>query len=120
MKKLVLMLGILCGFAGSAMAQEMNLQELDSQARMERPNTNSIMFRRNSDQYRQLSDDEKADIAERREQARKIRLQQEEFARRKAMEEARRRAMEEAQKEAERRRAEALKPITLYENKLKI
>lgn len=120
MKKLVLMLGILCGFAGSAMAQEMNLQELDSQARMERPNTNSIMFRRNADQYRQLSDDEKADIAERREQARKIRLQQEEFARRKAMEEARRRAMEEAQKEAERRRAEALKPITLYENKLKI
>ena len=85
MKKLVLMLGILCGFAGSAMAQEMNLQELDSQARMERPNTNSIMFRRNADQYRQLSDDEKADIAERREQARKIRLQQEEFARRKAM-----------------------------------
>lgn len=120
MKKLVLMLGILCGFAGSAMAQEMNLQKLDSQARMERPNTNSIMFRRNADQYRQLSDDEKADIAERREQARKIRLQQEEFARRKAMEEARRRAMEEAQKEAERRRAEALKPITLYENKLKI
>lgn len=120
MKKLVLTLSILGGLAGSAFAQEMNLQDLDSQARMERPNTNSIMFRRNADQYRQLSDEEKADIAARREQARKIRLQQEEYARKKAMEEARRRAMEEAQREAERRRAEALKPITLYENKLKI
>ena len=120
MKKLVLTLSILGGLVGSAFAQEMNLQDLDSQARMERPNTNSIMFRRNADQYRQLSDEEKADIAARREQARKIRLQQEEYARKKAMEEARRRAMEEAQREAERRRAEALKPITLYENKLKI
>lgn len=101
-------------------AENLNLKELDSQARAEQPNTNSIMFRRNAEQYRQLSDEEKADIAAQREEMRKIRLQQEEFARRQAAEEMRRRQMEEAQREAERQRAEALKPITLYENKLKI
>lgn len=120
MKKAILFWGMamLCGKI--AAAENINLQELDSQARMERPNTNSIMFRRNAEQYKQLSADEKTDIANRREAARQMRLQQEESARRKAEEEARRRAMEEAEREAERRRAEALKPITLYENKLKI
>ncbi len=104
----------------SAYAENVNLKELDSQARAEQPNTNSIMFRRNAEQYRQLSEEEKADIDAQREEFRKMRLQQEEVARRQATEEMRRRQMEEAQREAERRRAEALKPITLYENKLKI
>ena len=120
MKKIILFSGLFLLIGNVASAEDLNLQDIDSQARMERPNTNSIMFRRNADQYRQLSDEEKADIAARREEVRKMRLQQEEYARRRAEEEARRRAMEEAQKEAERRRAEALKPITLYENKLKI
>ena len=120
MKKIILFSGLFLLIGNVASAEDLNLQDIDSQARMERPNTNSIMFRRNADQYRQLSDEEKADIAARREEVRKMRLQQEEYARRRAEEEARRRAMEEAQKEDERRRAEALKPITLYENKLKI
>ena len=120
MKKLVLLSSFVLFFGFTAQAENIDLQEIDNQARMDRPNTNSIMFRRNAEQYRQLSDEERADIAARREEARKMRLQQEEYARRRAAEEMRRRQMEEAQKEAERRRAEALKPITLYENKLKI
>lgn len=120
MKKLVLLSSFVLFLGFTAQAENIDLQEIDNQARMDRPNTNSIMFRRNAEQYRQLSDEERADIAARREEARKMRLQQEEYARRRAAEEMRRRQMEEAQKEAERRRAEALKPITLYENKLKI
>ena len=59
MKKIILFFGMamLCGKI--AAAENINLQELDSQARMERPNTNSIMFRRNAEQYKQLSEDEK-------------------------------------------------------------
>ena len=120
MKKLVLLSSFVLFLGFTAQAENIDLQEIDNQARMDRPNTNSIMFRRNAEQYRQLSDEERADIAARREEARKMRLQQEEYARRRAAEEMRRRQMEEAQREAERRRAEALKPITLYENKLKI
>lgn len=120
MKKLVLLSSFVLFLGFTAQAENIDLQEIDNQARMDRPNTNSIMFRRNAEQYRQLSDEERADIAARREETRKMRLQQEEYARRRAAEEMRRRQMEEAQREAERRRAEALKPITLYENKLKI
>ena len=120
MKKFFLAAGVAWFGFIPAWAENVDLQELDSQARMERPNTNSIMFRRNAEQYRQLSEAEKKEIEARREEDRKMRLQQEEYARRLAEEEMRRRQMEEAQKEAERHRAEALKPITLYENKLKI
>ncbi|MDO4162232.1 MAG: peptidylprolyl isomerase [Pseudomonadota bacterium] len=120
MKKIILWFGVVLFYSLSLHAEEINLQEIDSQARAERPNTNSIMFRRNAEMYRQLSDEERADISAQREEARKVRLQQEEYARRRAAEEMRRRQMEEAQREAERRRAEALRPITLYENKLKI
>ena len=114
MKKLVLLSSFVLFLGFTAQAENIDLQEIDNQARMDRPNTNSIMIRRNAEQYRQLSDAERADIAARREEARKMRLQQEEYARRRAAEEMRRRQMEEAQREAERRRAEAVKPITLY------
>ena len=120
MKKIFLAAGVAWFCSMPVWAENVDLKELDSQARMERPNTNSIMFRRNAEQYRQLSDAERKEIEARREEDRQMRLQQEEYARRLAEEEMRRRQMEEAQKEAERRRAEALKPITLYENKLKI
>lgn len=120
MQKIILFSGLFLSICNLSFAADLNLQNIDSQTRIERPNTNSIMFRRNAEQYRQLSEEEKADIEAQREKMRKMRLQQEEYARRRAAEEARRRAMEEAEKEAERRRAEALKPITLYENKLKI
>ena len=77
MKKIILFSGLFLLIGNVASAEDLNLQDIDSQARMERPNTNSIMFRRNADQYRQLSDEEKADIAARREEVRKMRLQQE-------------------------------------------
>ena len=101
---------------GSTQAADVDMSEIDAEARANRPTNNSLLFRRNAEDYRQLSDAEKNEIAARREEALRIRKQQEELMRRQAEEEARQRAMEE---EA-RKRAEALKPITLYENKLKI
>ncbi|MBP5353057.1 MAG: peptidylprolyl isomerase [Alphaproteobacteria bacterium] len=103
-----------------AFATDVNLQQLDSDSRTSRPSSNSIMFRRNAEQYRQLSDEEKQEIERQREVARQqaevYRKKQEEYMRRQAQIEAERRAQEEM----ERQRAEALRPITLYENKLKI
>jgi len=127
MKKAFILAGIIFFFSEFLHAEENVLQQIDEESRFQNPNTNSIMFRRNAEQYRQLSDAEKEEIAARRQLARERRAQEEEFARRKAMEEMRRQAEEQARqaeeaarREAERRRAEALKPITLYENKLKI
>lgn len=127
MKKFILLTTAFFLFCNTGYAEENMLREIDAEARFQNPNTNSIMFRRNAEQYRQLSDAEKEEIAARRQIAKERRAQEEEFARRKAMEEMRRQeeiaakqAQEAARKEAERRRAEALKPITLYENKLKI
>ena len=120
MKKTVLLLAVILLMVSPAQSEDINLQQLDTDSRTSQPNSNSLMFKRNADQYRQLSDEEKADIAEQREIARRQaeeyqRRQMEEYRRRQAEAEAQRRQMEE-----ERRRAEALKPITLYGNKLKI
>ncbi|MBR1841096.1 MAG: SurA N-terminal domain-containing protein [Alphaproteobacteria bacterium] len=120
MKKTILLLATFLLMISSAQSEDINLQQLDTDSRASQPNSNSLMFRRNADQYRQLSEEEKADIAEQREIARRRaeeyqRQQMEEYRRRQAEAEAQRRQMEE-----ERRRAEALKPITLYGNKLKI
>lgn len=97
-------------------AEDIDLQQIDSEARTQSPAAGSLLFRRNAEEYRQLSNAEKQEIEARRQQAIKIRQQQEEMMRRQAMEEARQRAREEE----ERRRAEALKPITFYGNQLKI
>lgn len=116
MKKLGIFLISVLLYNVSAHAEDANLQQLDAASRASQPNSNSIMFRRNADQYRQLSDEDKQEIQQQREAARRqmeaYRKQQEEYARQQAE--------IQAQEEAERRRAEALKPITLYENKLKI
>ncbi len=117
MKKILLL--IFCAFFINppvTNAEDMDLQEMDSQARAQSPASGSILFRRNAEEYRQLSDAEKQEIEARRQNAIKIRKQQEEMMRRQAQEEARRRAEQEAAKRA----AEALKPITLYGNQLKI
>lgn len=120
MKKLSLYLFATLLFSLPVSAERIDFDSIDMQSRASKPNTNSIMFRRNAEQYRQLSDEEKKEISIRRESARQEALdyqrKQEEYARMMALEEERRRQIEEA----ERRRAEALKPITLYENKLKI
>ncbi len=120
MKKLSLYLFATLLFSLPVSAEKIDFDSIDMQSRASKPNTNSIMFRRNAEQYRQLSDEEKKEISIRRESARQEALdyqrKQEEYARMMALEEERRRQIEEA----ERRRAEALKPITLYENKLKI
>lgn len=113
MKKTFLVITFFLLSLSAALAAEVNFRELDEQSRMSRPSSNSIMFRRNAEQYRQLSDEEKKEIEREREMARK---QAEEYRRQQAQIEAERRAQEEM----ERQRAEALKPITLYENKLKI
>jgi parvulin-like peptidyl-prolyl isomerase len=120
MKKYALLVSAILLYGSAAAAADLNLRSLDTDTRSATPNSNSIMFRRNADQYRQLTPDEKAEIERQREIARKqaeeYRRQQEEYMRRKAELEAQRRAEEEA----ERQRREALKPITLYGGKLKI
>lgn len=113
MKTYLLFIGTFLLISPSVMAAEMDLQQLDTEARMNQPASNSLMFRRNAEQYNQLSDEQKAEIERQRELARK---QMEEYERQKAAYEA----QMKAQQEAERKRAEELKPITLFENKLKI
>lgn len=98
------------------LAEDVDLQQMDIDARTNSPASGSILFKRNAEEYRQLSDAEKEEIEIRRQQAIKIRQQQEEMMKRQAMKEAQRRAEQEEAK----RRAEALKPIKLYENQLKI
>ena len=71
------------------------------------------MFRKNAEMYQQLTDEQKEEINRQREEARK---QMEEYERQKAEYEA----MVKAQQEEEIKRAEELKPITLYGNSLKI
>lgn len=102
---------LLC--VSSANAAGIDVNKLDSVARMEQSKSNSLMFRRNAEQYQQLSDEQKEEIKKQREIARQRML---EYEKQKAEYEAKVRA----QQEAERKRAEELKPITLYGNKLKI
>ncbi len=116
MKKYALVLGLLVLGAVEAKAADLGLKNLDADARAAVGANNSIMFRRNADQYRQLSPAEKAEIEAQREAARR---QAEEY-RRKQEEYARQVAEQRAREEAERQRAAALRPITLYNNKLKI
>lgn len=116
MKKFNILLITAVLLSAPAYAEDMNAQQLDTSSRISQPNSNSIMFRRNAEQYRQLSDEDRKEIQQQRELARK---QAEEYRKRQE-EYARRQAEMQAMEEAERRRAEALKPITLYENKLKI
>ena len=119
MKKYALLIGlgaaILPMMAASAANVDLQALDADSRAVID-PTNNSIMFRRNAEQYRQLSDEEKAAIEAQREEARR----QAEEMRRQQQEYARRMAEQQAREEEARRRAEALKPITLYGNKLKI
>lgn len=120
MKKIIVLCAALLTYISTASAEDMNLKEIDMESRTARPNSNSIMFKRNAEQYKMLSDEQREEIEKQRELVRKraedYARQQEEMARRQAEYEAQVRAAEEA----ERRRAEALKPITLYGNKLKI
>lgn len=119
MKKFIFVTTVLL-YITPAIAEDLSLKDLDSASRTSQPNSNSIMFRRNAEQYRQLTDEEKADIEKQREIARK---QMEEYRRRQdiyARQQAEMAAQQRSMEEAERKRAEALKPITLYENKLKI
>lgn len=119
MKKYALIMGLTIAMipALAVNAADIDMQNLDADSRAAVSQIgNSIMFRRNAEQYRQLSAEEKAAIEEQREQAR----QQAEEMRRQQEEYARRMAEQRAREEAERRRAEALKPVTLYGNKLKI
>ncbi len=113
MKKFVFFFTAFLLSAQSAVAADVDLQGIDSASRMEKPNSNSIMFRRNAEMYQQLTDEQKKELDRQREEARK---QMEEYERQKAAYEA----QLKAQQEAERKRAEELKPITLYGNSLKI
>lgn len=113
MKKILFLLSVSTFFIKSAAAADVDLQELDAASRMEKPASNSIMFRRNAEMYQQLTDEQREEIQRQREAARK---QREEYERQRAQYEA----QMKAQQEAERKRAEELKPITLYGNELKI
>lgn len=120
MKKIILLVTVLLSSGYSAFASDVDYQQLDAETRMSQPTSNSIMFRRNAEQYRQLTDEQKQEIERQRKLAHQkveeYERQKAEYERRKAEYEAQKRAQEEA----ERKRAEALKPIKLYENKLKI
>ena len=115
---LFLVMALSGAYAAPAAAIDTNdisLIKLDTDSRSAKSG-GSIMLKRNADQYRQLSNEEKAEIERRRRAEAEYRRMQEEQMRRQAQREAMRRAQEEA----ERQRAAALKPITLYGNKLKI
>ena len=117
MKKVLLIIFMtILSQIGTAGAENIDLQQMDTEARTQSPATGSLLFKRNAEEYRQLSDAEKQEIEARRQNAIKLRKQQEEMMRRQAEQEARKRAEQEAAKRA----AEALKPITLYGNQLKI
>lgn len=120
MNKLTLFVGTFALYATVAGAADVDLKGLDKASRMEQPGSNSLMFRRNAEMYQQLTDDQKEEIQKQREQARQQMLEYEkqkaEYEKRKAEYEKR---LKE-QQEAERKRAEELKPVKLYENNLKI
>lgn len=120
MKKIIIYIAAFLTVVSYAKAEDVDLKRLDAETRAARPDTNSIMYRQNAEQYKMLTDEQKDEIEKQREivrqRAEQYAAQQKEMARRQAEYEARVRAAEEA----ERRRAEALKPITLYGNKLKI
>lgn len=116
MIKITLLIALFLLYSPTIQSSSIDMKNLDAQSRAQAPNTNSIMFRKNAEQYKMLSDKDKAEINASREKAREYYRQQEEMARRQAMIEAQKKAMEEEV----RKREEALKPITLYENKLKI
>ena len=120
MKKAVLLIALWLGYAPLAAAEGVNMQQLDSAIRAAQPSTNSIMYRRNANEYRSLSAEQKAEIERQREE---MRRKAEEYARKKAEYEryqAQMEAQRRAEEEAARKRAEELKPITLYGGKLKI
>lgn len=120
MKKIIIYIAAFLTAVSYAKAEDVDLKRLDAETRAARPDTNSIMYRQNAEQYKMLTDEQRDEIEKQREivrqRAEQYAEQQKEMARRQAEYEARVRAAEEA----ERRRAEALKPITLYGNKLKI
>lgn len=116
MKKLILFASIILLIHANPTLAQLNMQQLDSSIRAAQPNNNSIMFRRNAQDYRNMTEAQKAEIEKHREEMRK---QAEEYARQKA-EYERYQAQRRAEEEAARKRAEELKPITLYGNKLKI
>ena len=119
MKKTTLLITTFLLLTPNVWAQDVDVHEIDSETRSQ-PNTNSLMFRRNAEQYRMLSDEQKAEIEKQREEARK---QAEEYERKRAEYEryvAEMEARKRAEEEAARQRAEELKPITLFGNKLKI
>lgn len=120
MKKTTLLITAFLFCTPNVWAEDINVREIDSITRAAQPNSNSLMFRRNAEQYRMLSNEEKAQIEEKREQARK---QAEEYERKRAEYEryvAEMEARKRAEEEAARRRAEELRPINLFGNKLKI
>ena len=43
-------------------SSNIDMKTLDAQSRVQSPNTNSIMFRRNAEQYKMLSDKDKAEF----------------------------------------------------------
>ncbi|MBR3676257.1 MAG: peptidylprolyl isomerase [Alphaproteobacteria bacterium] len=119
MKKTTLLITTFLLLTPNVWAQDVDVHEIDSETRSQ-PNTNSLMFRRNAEQYRMLSNEQKAEIERQREEARK---QAEEYERKRAEYEryvAEMEARKRAEEEAARQRAEELKPITLFGNKLKI
>ncbi len=120
MKKIIIFFAAILTYISTTQAEDVDLKEIDAQSRASQPSSNSLMFRRNAEQYNMLSDEQKAEIEKQREIVRQrteeYARQQKEMARRQAEYEAQVRAAEEA----ERRRAQALRPITLYGNKLKI
>lgn len=120
MKKTILFASLALLIYPHTAGAQLNMNQLDSSIRAAQPNTNSIMFRRNAEEYRNLSDEQKAEIEKQR---KKMQQQAEEYARKKAEYEryqAQMEAQRRAEEEAARKRAEELKPITLYENKLKL
>ena len=63
MKKTTLLITTFLLLTPNVWAQDVDVHGIDSETRSQ-PNTNSLMFRRNAEQYRMLSDEQKKQIFE--------------------------------------------------------
>ena len=96
MKKIIIYIAAFLTAVSYAKAEDVDLKRLDAETRAARPDTNSIMYRQNAEQYKMLTDEQKDEIEKQREivrqRAEQYAEQQKDMARRQAEYEARVRA----------------------------
>ena len=62
MKKTIIYIAAFLTAIAYAKAENLDLKQLDAESRASQPNTNSIMYRQNAEQYKMLDDEQKEEI----------------------------------------------------------